>query len=166
MMQLPLFRGTRPTTFTWGQLSPLSELQPNHRHRSVHRLPAAKRDASDFAASLVRPNLLYQSEARVRRNADMSSSFVAWPTAIAWMLAATVSCAIAQTVPETLKGTADTGTTMWVTTKQRLKVKVYEGAGLSTSPILIVVVHGDSPDGPQHTNTALRRGPQLQSLIL
>src|SRR5262245_16421566 len=78
----------------------------------------------------------------------MISSFVAWPAAITWMLAATVSCAIAQTVPETPKGTADAGTTMWVTTTQRLKVKVYESAGLSTSPILIVVVHGDSPDRP------------------
>jgi len=78
----------------------------------------------------------------------MISSFVAWPAAITWMLAAAVSCAIAQTVPETPKGTADAGTTMWVTTTQRLKVKVYESAGLSTSPILIVVVHGDSPDRP------------------
>jgi pimeloyl-ACP methyl ester carboxylesterase len=37
---------------------------------------------------------------------------------------------------------------MWVTTTQRLKTRVYQGAGLSDHPGLIVVVHGDSPNGP------------------
>jgi pimeloyl-ACP methyl ester carboxylesterase len=37
---------------------------------------------------------------------------------------------------------------MWVTTTQRLKSKIYENARLSQHPILVIVVHGDSPDGP------------------
>jgi hypothetical protein len=40
------------------------------------------------------------------------------------------------------------GATMWVTTTQRIKSKVYENARLSQHPILVIVVHGDSPDGP------------------
>jgi alpha-beta hydrolase superfamily lysophospholipase len=44
--------------------------------------------------------------------------------------------------------TANTGATMWVTTTQRIKSKIYENARLSQHPILVVVVHGDSPDGP------------------
>jgi pimeloyl-ACP methyl ester carboxylesterase len=45
-------------------------------------------------------------------------------------------------------GTTKTGATMWVTTTQRVKTKVYESAGLGPHPILIIVLHGDSPDGP------------------
>jgi pimeloyl-ACP methyl ester carboxylesterase len=37
---------------------------------------------------------------------------------------------------------------MWVPTTQRIKSKLYENAHLSQHPILIVVVHGDSPDEP------------------
>jgi len=44
--------------------------------------------------------------------------------------------------------TTKTGGTMWVTTTQRIKSKLYENARLSQHPILVVVVHGDSPDGP------------------
>jgi pimeloyl-ACP methyl ester carboxylesterase len=44
--------------------------------------------------------------------------------------------------------TARTGGTMWVTTTQRIKSKIYENARLSQHPILVIVVHGDSPDGP------------------
>jgi alpha-beta hydrolase superfamily lysophospholipase len=40
------------------------------------------------------------------------------------------------------------GATMWVTTTQRIKSKIYENAHLSQHPILVVVVHGDSPDEP------------------
>jgi hypothetical protein len=78
----------------------------------------------------------------------MITSLVSRIAAIAWALAATLSCAIAQTAPAPPEVTADAGTTIWVTTTQRLKTKVYESAGLSASPILIVVVHGDSPAGP------------------
>lgn len=41
-----------------------------------------------------------------------------------------------------------TGATMWVTTTQRIKSKIYESAGLSQHPILVIIIHGDSPDGP------------------
>jgi predicted esterase len=44
--------------------------------------------------------------------------------------------------------TAKAGAAIWVTTTQRIKSKLYENAHLSQHPILIVVVHGDSPDGP------------------
>jgi pimeloyl-ACP methyl ester carboxylesterase len=44
--------------------------------------------------------------------------------------------------------TANAGATMWVTTTQRIKTKIYQSAGLSQHPILIVVAHGDSPDAP------------------
>jgi predicted esterase len=42
----------------------------------------------------------------------------------------------------------NTGATMWVTTTQRIKSKIYENARPNQHPILVVVVHGDSPDGP------------------
>jgi len=42
----------------------------------------------------------------------------------------------------------NTGATMWATTTQRIKSKIYQNARLSQHPILVVVVHGDSPDGP------------------
>lgn len=75
----------------------------------------------------------------------MICSLVARVAVIAWMLAATLSCGIAQTAPAAPEVGADGGTTIWVTTTQRLKTKVYESAGRSASPILVVVVHGDSP---------------------
>ena len=44
--------------------------------------------------------------------------------------------------------TTNTAATMWITTTQRIKAKVYENARLSQHPILVIVVHGDSPDEP------------------
>jgi pimeloyl-ACP methyl ester carboxylesterase len=44
--------------------------------------------------------------------------------------------------------TTRTGGTLWVTTTQRIKSKIYENGRLSQHPILVIVVHGDSPDGP------------------
>jgi len=67
---------------------------------------------------------------------------------LAWPLVVTASCAIAQTAPAAQDATAAAGTTIWVTTTQRLKTKVYESAELSQSPILVVVMHGDSPSEP------------------
>src|SRR6202011_6025147 len=43
---------------------------------------------------------------------------------------------------------AGPGKTMWVTTTQRLKTKIYQNASLSTQPLLIVVLDGDSSDRP------------------
>jgi predicted esterase len=63
----------------------------------------------------------------------------------AWTLVASVPIVIAQTAPARQE---IAGATMWVATTQRLKTKVYENRSLTASPILIVVVHGDSPDGP------------------
>src|ERR1700722_1323797 len=40
------------------------------------------------------------------------------------------------------------GKTLWVTTTQRIKSRLYEHTGLSEHPILVIVVHGDSPNGP------------------
>ncbi len=40
------------------------------------------------------------------------------------------------------------GETLWVTTTQRIKSRIYQHADLSAHPILVIVVHGDSPDGP------------------
>ena len=68
--------------------------------------------------------------------------------ALVWTLAINTSYAIAQTAPAAQEATATPGTTIWVTTMQRLKTKVYESAGLSLSPTLVVVVHGDSPFRP------------------
>jgi pimeloyl-ACP methyl ester carboxylesterase len=47
-----------------------------------------------------------------------------------------------------VQDTTKAGATMWVTTTQRIKSKLYENARLSQHPILVIVVHGDSPDGP------------------
>jgi pimeloyl-ACP methyl ester carboxylesterase len=44
--------------------------------------------------------------------------------------------------------TMKTGGTVWVTTTQRIKSRLYENARLGQHPILVIVVHGDSPDGP------------------
>ena len=57
------------------------------------------------------------------------------------------SSALAQSAVTAQEAT-DTGATLWVTTTQRIKSKIYEGVGLSPHPILIIVLHGDSPDGP------------------
>jgi pimeloyl-ACP methyl ester carboxylesterase len=51
----------------------------------------------------------------------------------------------------TAQDTTSTGATMWVTTTQRIKSKIYENARLSQHPILVVVVHGDSSDGSPPT---------------
>jgi pimeloyl-ACP methyl ester carboxylesterase len=53
--------------------------------------------------------------------------------------------------PVAAQQTPTTGVTMWVTTTQRMKSKIYEGAGLSQHPIIVVVVHGDSSDGSPPT---------------
>jgi predicted esterase len=55
--------------------------------------------------------------------------------------------ALAQSAPAA-EGAAKSGATMWVTTTQRVKTRIYENAGLGPHPILIIVLHGDSPDGP------------------
>lgn len=70
------------------------------------------------------------------------------PAAVAWTLAASTFATIAQVVSTSQDDTNDAGTTIWVTTTQRLKTKVYESSHLSASPLLIVVLHGDSPDRP------------------
>jgi pimeloyl-ACP methyl ester carboxylesterase len=44
-----------------------------------------------------------------------------------------------------------TGATLWVTTAQRIKSKIYENARLSQHPILVIVVHGDASDGSPST---------------
>ena len=64
-----------------------------------------------------------------------------------WTLTAGVPSVFAQSAAQSERP-ANTGATMWVTTAQRLKVKVYESSGVSASPTLVVVVHGDSPDQP------------------
>lgn len=66
------------------------------------------------------------------------------PAAVVWALVAIAPCAIAQIAPTPPALPAKVGTTVWVTTTQRLKVRVYENPNLSASPILVLVVHGDS----------------------
>jgi pimeloyl-ACP methyl ester carboxylesterase len=56
--------------------------------------------------------------------------------------------AIAQGAPAPAPPSTGTGETVWVTTTQRLKTKVYESPGLTPHPILVVVLHGDSPGSP------------------
>jgi predicted esterase len=87
----------------------------------------------------------FSVEARGKQGDEMIYSFVARVAAIAWMLVATFSCAMAQPAAATPEVGADGGRTIWVTTTQRLKTRAYESAGRSASPILVVVVHGDSP---------------------
>jgi predicted esterase len=65
--------------------------------------------------------------------------------ALFWAFTVTTPSASAQTPP---KSTADAGETMWVATTQRLKLRVFESPVISASPVLIVVVHGDSPSEP------------------
>jgi predicted esterase len=65
----------------------------------------------------------------------------------AWAIAGCIACAQAQ-APEPQGGATQNGTTIWVTITQRLKTKVFTAPELSPSPILVVVVHGDSPNGP------------------
>jgi pimeloyl-ACP methyl ester carboxylesterase len=50
--------------------------------------------------------------------------------------------------PVAAQDTTNPGATLWVTTTQRIKSKIYENARLSQHPLLIVVLHGDSPDTP------------------
>jgi predicted esterase len=64
------------------------------------------------------------------------------------LLGAAPAAVQAQSVQAPRESSSATGTTMWVTTTQRLKTRVYQGAHLSEHPVLIVVVHGDSPNGP------------------
>ena len=47
--------------------------------------------------------------------------------------------------------TTNTGATLWITTTQRIKSKIYESARLSQHPILVIVVHGDASDGSPST---------------
>ena len=54
---------------------------------------------------------------------------------------------LAQSAPPA-EGAAKAGATMWVATAQRVKTRIYESAGLSPHPILIIVLPGDSPAGP------------------
>ncbi len=65
-----------------------------------------------------------------------------------WTMAAGLSSAPAQSPPASPERPAAAGTTMWVTTTQRLKTRVYESADLSAHPILVVIAHGDSPFAP------------------
>ena len=62
-------------------------------------------------------------------------------------LIGSVPLLLAQSAPPT-EGAAKAGATMWVATAQRVKTRIYESAGLSPHPILIIVLHGDSPAGP------------------
>jgi predicted esterase len=82
---------------------------------------------------------------------DRLARFVAPLTGLAAFsaaLMAIVPYGLAQPAPASGAGPANAGATMWVTTKQRLKVKVYESSNLGASPALVVVVHGDAPDRP------------------
>jgi predicted esterase len=78
----------------------------------------------------------------------MIDSHVLRFAATAWAFVAAVSCAFAQTAPAPQASTTNIGETIWITTTQRLKTKVYESEGLSAFPVLVVVVHGDSPQKP------------------
>lgn len=63
----------------------------------------------------------------------------------------TAAFAQAAAVPQAAPAPQDTpaaGETLWVTTTQRVKTKLYQGAQLSAHPVLVIVVHGDSPDEP------------------
>jgi pimeloyl-ACP methyl ester carboxylesterase len=63
-----------------------------------------------------------------------------------WLLLGSALSAFAQSTVAAQDAT-NTGATLWVTTTQRIKSKIYENARLSRHPSLVVVVHGDSPDG-------------------
>ncbi|UPJ53683.1 alpha/beta fold hydrolase [Bradyrhizobium sp. 200] len=67
--------------------------------------------------------------------------------AAALLLFGSVPAAFAQSTV-TAQNTTNTAATMWITTTQRIKAKVYENARLSQHPILVIVVHGDSPGEP------------------
>jgi predicted esterase len=66
---------------------------------------------------------------------------------LGWAIAATISPLAAQSAPTPLPTSAG-GETMWVTTTQRLKTRLHESSPLSAHPILLVILHGDSPDEP------------------
>jgi len=59
-------------------------------------------------------------------------------------LAASAPAAFAQSA-------TGSGAALWVTTTQRIKSKIYENARLSQHPVLVVVIHADSPDGSPST---------------
>lgn len=65
-----------------------------------------------------------------------------------WALAGAMSTVLAQLAPGPQTPSSTAGSTVWVTTTQRLKTRVYESAALSEHPVLIVIAHGDSPSGP------------------
>ena len=52
-----------------------------------------------------------------------------------------------RTRPSASAKSAGAGATVWITTTQRIKVKLFENDGLSAHPFLVVVVHGDESDG-------------------
>jgi pimeloyl-ACP methyl ester carboxylesterase len=66
------------------------------------------------------------------------------------VLFGSVSSAFAQSTA-TAQTTTNAGATLWVTTTQRIKSKIYENARLSQHPIVVVVVHGDASDGSPPT---------------
>jgi predicted esterase len=63
-----------------------------------------------------------------------------------WSIAAGISPAAAQSTPP--ESAAPAGETIWIATTQRLKTSILESAQLSAHPILLVILHGDSPNGP------------------
>ena len=65
---------------------------------------------------------------------------------LCWVLLGSPS--IAQTAPAPAPPLTDLGQTVWVTTTQRLKTRVFESPTLGNQPILVVVLHGDSPKSP------------------
>ena len=67
---------------------------------------------------------------------------------LVWALVASMPPAMAQSASTPRGPASASGETMWVTITQRLKTKVFESAGVSAHPILVVVAHGDSPNGP------------------
>jgi pimeloyl-ACP methyl ester carboxylesterase len=67
-----------------------------------------------------------------------------------FVLLASAPSAVAQSIVAAQNAT-DTGATLWVTTTQRIKSKIYENPRLSQHPIVVVVVHGDSSDGTPPT---------------
>jgi predicted esterase len=66
---------------------------------------------------------------------------------LGWSIAANISPLSAQSAPAPAPSSA-AGETMWVTTTQRLKTRVHESSQLSDHPVLLVILHGDSPDEP------------------
>jgi pimeloyl-ACP methyl ester carboxylesterase len=78
---------------------------------------------------------------------DIMSATATGLALLCFVLLGTAPSAFAQSTVAA-QATTNTGATMWVTTTQRIKSKIYENPRLSQHPILVVVVHGDSPDEP------------------